>query len=257
MNLQNKFNHDHSISLIISALNEEKVIKNVLEEIHSVVTNYFDNFEIILVNDGSSDRTLELMIEFSSKGNNIYIINNQENIGLGSSFQAGLKLAKSNYVMLLCGDGGLPASSLTKIFKLLGSYDLIIPYMSNLKSIKNPSRYLLSRSYVFLLNKIFGFNLNYYNGLPIYRKALLDNISITSSGFGFQAEIIIKLLKSGCTYYEVEVEGAEKSGRSHALKFKNIISVANTFLNLIIIILLFKPTNVSSDKFPPNLKNDL
>ena len=246
-------NNNISISLIVPALNEEKVIKKVLEDIYSITKDSFDTFEIIAINDGSSDATLELMNAFAENHKNIHIINNKVNIGLGAAFQVGLALARNQYVMLLCGDGGLPASSLPKIFEQVGNADLIIPYMSNLKTIKRPSRYFLSKSYVYLLNTIFGFNLNYYNGLPVYKKALLDKISITSSGFGFQAEIIIKLLKSRCTYCQVEVKGAEETGRSNALKFKNILSVANTFLHLIKEILMFKPIAVDSTKLPRNL----
>jgi dolichol-phosphate mannosyltransferase len=246
-------NNNISISLIVPALNEEKVIKKVLEDIYSTTKDSFTTFEIIAINDGSSDATLERINAFAENHNNVNIIDNKVNIGLGAAFQAGLGLAKNEYVMLLCGDGGLPASSLPKIFKLVGNADLIIPYMSNLKSIKRPSRYFLSKSYVYLLNTIFGLNLNYYNGLPVYRKDLLDKISITSSGFGFQAEIIIKLLKSGCTFHQVEVKGAEETGRSHALKFKNILSVANTFWHLIKEIVMFKPIVVDSTKTPRNL----
>ena len=242
-----------SISLIVPALNEEKLIKKVLEDIYSVTSNSFDTFEIIAINDGSTDNTFELMNEFAKNSNNIHIVNNNINIGLGASFQAGLKLAKNQYVMMLCGDGGLPASSLPKIFENVGKVDLIIPYISNLKAIKKPSRYILSKIYVLLLNTVFRFNLNYYNGLPVYRKALLDKISITSSGFGFQAEIIIKLLKSGSTYQQVEVMGAEETGRSSALKFKNILSVTYTFSHLIKEILMFKPIAVDSNKVPRKL----
>jgi glycosyltransferase involved in cell wall biosynthesis len=245
-------NNNISISLIVPALNEEKVIQKVLEDIYSIAKDSFNTFEIIAINDGSADATLEMMNTFSEKHKNINIINNKVNIGLGASFQAGLGLVKNEYVMLLCGDGGLPATSLPKIFEQVGNADLIIPYMSNLKTIKRPSRYVLSKAYVYLLNTVFGLNLNYYNGLPVYRKELLDKINITSSGFGFQAEIIIKLLKSGCTFHQVEVKGAEETGRSHALKFTNILSVANTFLHLIKEIVMFKPIVVDSTKTPRN-----
>ena len=245
-------NNNISISLIVPALNEEKVIQKVLEDIYSIAKDSFNTFEIIAINDGSADATLEMMNTFAEKHKNINIINNKVNIGLGASFQAGLGQVKNEYVMLLCGDGGLPATSLPKIFEQVGNADLIIPYMSNLKTIKRPSRYVLSKAYVYLLNTVFGLNLNYYNGLPVYRKELLDKINITSSGFGFQAEIIIKLLKSGCTFHQVEVKGAEETGRSHALKFTNILSVANTFLHLIKEIVMFKPIVVDSTKTPRN-----
>jgi hypothetical protein len=61
------------------------------------------------------------------------------------------------------------------------------------------------------------------------------------------------MIKSGCTFHQVEVKGAEETGRSHALKFKNILSVANTFSHLIKEIVMFKPIAVDSTKTPRKL----
>jgi dolichol-phosphate mannosyltransferase len=230
-----------SISLIVSALNEEAVVFRVLKEIYTEAVNSFDNFEIILIDDGSSDSTGSLMDEFAKEKDNITVVHNKTNLGLGAAFKLGFSIAKNQYIMLLCGDGGLPACSLPKIFESVGKADLIIPYMRNLKKIKSFSRYLLSRAYVLLLNSIFGFRLNYYNGLPVYPRLLLQSLEIKSNGFGFQGEILIKLLKSGCTYLEIEVEGAEETGNSKALKIKNIFSVGKTFFHLINEIFKFVP----------------
>lgn len=100
---------------------------------------------------------------------------------------------------------------------------------------------MLSRLYTGFLNILFGFGLRYYNGLPVHRTELLKHIEITSSGFGFQGEILVKLLKSGCSYVEVPVEGAEETRRSFALRPRNLISVAKTFLHLIWEIFRFRP----------------
>lgn len=230
-----------SMSLIVPALNEEGVVSQVLEDIYSQARQSFQNFEMIVIDDGSTDATGILMDDFSVDKVNVRVVHNKINIGLGAAFQLGLSLAKNRYVMLLCGDGGLPAKSLPKIFACVGKADLVVPYMRNLKKIKTRSRYILSRTYVLLLNSIFGYKLNYYNGLPVYPRLLLESINITSNGFGFQGEILIKLLKSGCTYLQVEVDGAEETGNSHALKIKNIFSVGNTFLHLIGEVFKFKP----------------
>ena len=77
-------NNNISISLIVPALNEEKVIQKVLEDIYSITKDSFNTFEIIAINDGSSDATLELMNTFAEKHKNINIINNKVNIGLGA-----------------------------------------------------------------------------------------------------------------------------------------------------------------------------
>ena len=234
--------HDGTtISLIVPALNEEAVIAAVLEGICKQAEGHFRDYELIALNDGSSDATGEIMEQCAARNSRIRVLHNRPNIGLGASFQKGLKQARFQYVMLLCGDGGLPARSLPAIFSLIGSADLIVPHMTNLRQIKSPARYLISRTYSNLLNLLFGFNLRYYNGLPVYRRSLLDAIRITSSGFGFQAEIVVKLLKSGCTYVEVGVEGAEEKGRSHALRPRNVLSVSKTLFHLILEIVGFRP----------------
>lgn len=230
-----------SISLIVPALNEEKVVASVLEGIHAQVAARFPAFEIIAVDDGSTDGTGRIMDEFARTHAGVSVIHNPGNRGLGASFIVGLERAQHDYVMLLCGDGGLPARSLPVIFERIGTADLVIPYMDNLRRIKTPSRYLLSRAYTSLLNLLFGFGLCYYNGLPVYRRKLLSAIRINSQGFGFQGEILVKMLKSGCTFAEVGVEGAEETGRSFALRPSNVLSVARTFVYLILEIMRFSP----------------
>lgn len=233
--------HTRTISLIIPALNEQSVVGKVLLDVYLETSAAFNTFEIIAVNDGSSDDTGRVMDEFAASIPEVSVIHNNSNLGLGASFQLGLSCAKYKYVMLLCGDGGLPASSLPAIYKEVGTADLVIPYMVNLRRIKTPARYALSRTYSNLLNLLFGFRLKYYNGLPVYRRSLLQAITITSSGFGFQGEILVKLLKSGCTYEQVGVDGAEETGNSSALRLKNVISVGKTFVHLIFEIIRFKP----------------
>lgn len=222
-----------TITLIVPALNEDIVIVSVLEGIYAEAQKHFCDFELIAVNDGSTDRTGALMDELAGRLAKMSVLHNAPNIGWGASFQKALKQARFQYVMLLCGDGGLPSGSLPAIFERIGSADLVIPYMTNLGRIKSLPRYLVSRTYTGLLNVLFGFRLRYYNGLPVYRRSLLNAIEITSSGFGFQGEIVVKLLRSGCTYAEVGVEGAEEKGRSLAFRPRNVLSVARTLLHLL------------------------
>jgi dolichol-phosphate mannosyltransferase len=233
-----------TISLIVPALNEQAVVEKVVQGIVEQAARGFADYEVILVDDGSSDATGRIMDGFATANPKVRVLHNERNIGLGASFQRGLREARFQYVMLLCGDGGLPARSLPAIFDKIGTADLVIPYMVNLRAIKSTTRYLVSRTYTKLLNLLFGYRLRYYNGLPVYRRSLLNAISITSSGFGFQGEIVVKLLKSGCTYVEVGVDGAEETRRSFALRPRNIVSVARTLLHLVLEIVRFKPLPV-------------
>ena len=230
-----------SITLIIPALNEQAVIRNVAEQAIDCTRTHFADYEVILVDDGSTDSTGEIMETIARNQPNVRVLHNDGNRGLGTCYQRGVALASKNYIMLLCGDGGLPAASLPAIYACVGRADIVIPYMRNLRQIKTPFRYFLSRTYTRLLNILFGFHLNYYNGLPVHRADLLRKITITSKGFGFQGEVLIKLLKSGCTYVQVGVNGAEETRRSFALRPLNFVSVIRTLLHLIREVMWFQP----------------
>ena len=172
------------------------------------------------------------MDQLAKENSEVRVIHNPKNLGFGNSYQRGLQEARFDYVMLLCGDGGLPAASLPAIFEKIGTADIVVPWMVNLSEIKSAGRYLLSRSYTTLVNLCFGLRLNYYNGLPVYRRELLQKIAVTSGGFGFQAEILVKLIRSGASYVEVGVNGAEETRQSDALRIRNWLSVGRTVYHL-------------------------
>jgi dolichol-phosphate mannosyltransferase len=239
-----------TITLIVPALNEEKLIVETVNQIVAVTKGRFADAEVILVNDGSTDATGRLMDELSAQNACIRVLHNARNIGLGASYHLGVAQARNEYVMLLCGDGGMPASSLPAIFDEIGSADIVVPYCTNLKDIKRPGRYLLSRTYTLLLNTLFGLRLKYYNGLPVHRVALVRSVGGKSEGFGFQAEILVQLLKAGCSYVEVGVLGAEKANRSSALKLKNVVSVTRTLARLLRVTFLTKSATRASRSAP-------
>ncbi len=223
----------YTISFIVPALNEESVVRAVVEQILEQVDGRFRDYEIILVDDGSTDSTGRLMDELAGAYDKVRVIHNERNLGFGNSYQRGLDEATFEYVMLLCGDGGLPASSLPPIFEKIGTADIVVPWMVNLREIKSWGRYLLSRAYTGIVNRLFGLRLRYYNGLPVHRRELLRKITITSGGFGFQAEILVKLIRSGATFVEVGVHGAEETKQSDALHLRNWLSVVRTVYHLV------------------------
>jgi glycosyltransferase involved in cell wall biosynthesis len=223
----------YSVSFVVPALNEERVLEGVIRSVSQTVDARIASYEIILIDDGSTDRTGAIMERLAAELPNMRVIHNDPNMGLGASYQRGVKEARLEYVMMLCGDGGVPASSLPPIIEKIGSADIVVPYMVNLRAIKTPTRYAISRCYTGLLNLMSGQHLNYYNGLPVHRRSLLRQINMTSSGFGFQGEILVKLLKSGCSYVEVGVEGAEATNKSSVFRVKNLASVTKTLLKLL------------------------
>jgi glycosyltransferase involved in cell wall biosynthesis len=240
-----------SVTFIVPALNEERVVKEVVQAIWAVVDEQISSYEIILIDDGSTDRTGEIMDRLAAELPNMRVIHNRPNIGLGACYQLGVREARLDYVMMLCGDGGLPASSLPPIIEKIGTADIVIPWMPNLKKIKSPGRYFVSRSYTTLMNLISGHHLHYYNGLPVHRRTLLKQITITSSGFGFQGEVLVKLLKSGRSYVEVPVAGAETTNKTSVFRWRNLASVSKTVVKLLAHLFRFKPVLIGENNDSP------
>lgn len=222
-----------SISIVIPALNEEAVVEGVVRDIAKQVAAFFADYEILLIDDGSSDKTGDIMDRLSIELPHVRVIHNPGNTGLGASYQRGVADARYNYLMMLCGDGGMPAASLPPIFAAVGSADIVAPYVTNLRTIKSPVRYFTSRVYTNLLNLLFGQKIKYYNGLPVHRVDLLRQLRINSTGFAFQGEILTKLLRSGCSMTEVGVAGAEMTRNSSALRFKGLLNIAKVLVLLV------------------------
>lgn len=222
-----------TVTFAVAALNEERLVAEFVTEAHKAVSSCLETFEFILINDGSIDATGEIMDQLSQRFARTSVLHNERNIGLGASYKRALQHTRYDHFMLLCGDGGLPAESLPAIIGEIGKADMVLPHMTNLRKLKSTPRYLLSRLYTALLNTMFGLDVRYYNGLPVHRVDLLRKLDITSEGFGYQAEIIIKLIRSGHSYAQVGVKGAERSGGSRALSSKNIVSVTRMFANLL------------------------
>ena len=100
------------ISLIVPVYNVEKYLKRALT---SVENQTFKNFEVIIVNDGSTDGSLEIISEFVDRNKNFTLIN-QENKGLGEARNVGIRHAKGRYVAFLDSDDFLEPEYLEKLY---------------------------------------------------------------------------------------------------------------------------------------------
>jgi dolichol-phosphate mannosyltransferase len=214
-----------TMSFVVPALNEEANIELAVQEILLAVKGWFSDYEILLINDGSTDATGSIMEKLASQNDKIHVIHNEKNFGLGNAYKRGIAAAQLEYVMMIPGDNAHPATGLYPIFEGIGKADIVIPYVVN-PQVRSWFRRVGSRGFVTLLNLLSGLRIRYYNGLVIHRTKLLQQISINTDGFAYQAEALIKLIKQGHSYIEVPTTIDErKTGGSKALRLKNLISV--------------------------------
>lgn len=222
------------LSLVVPAFNEKDSLKRVIRRIHQVVPKYCSDYEIIVVNDGSEDNTGKLADSIASRNSKIKVLHNPQNKGMGYSYWRGVDVASFEYVMIVFGDGDQPAQSIAKVISKIGSADIIIPYYTNFIQTKTWFRHLLSISYTHLINAITGLNIFYYNGITLHKSKLVKQLVGLSTGFGFQAEIIIKLIKNGASFTQVAITNEDDTKKgSSALKIDNVIKVLLSIFRLI------------------------
>lgn len=228
----------HTISFLVLALNESENIEQTFLELRSAIEAVPDRvqaYEIILVDDGSTDQTGVIMDRLSDENDHVETIHNPCNLGVGGAFRKAAREASMHYVMWIPGENSITATGLTNILRHLGDADVILPYLTT-PSIRGPFREQLSSSYTSIMNVISGQQLRYYNGCVVYSKSLLFSALPRSNSLAFQAEIVIKLIKRGHSYLEVGMETRRRiGGKPKALRRpKHVLQVVWTIVRLFI-----------------------
>ncbi|HUI07373.1 MAG TPA: glycosyltransferase family 2 protein [Verrucomicrobiae bacterium] len=221
-----------TVSFVVTALNEEGNINATVDSIRSAIQGRLDDYEMILVNDGSTDRTGEVMEKLAASADRIQVVHNPKNLGFGGAFKSGAVRARKEYVVRICGDNAVPAEGIGVVLDRIGQADLVIPYIAN-PQFRSWGRRLGSRTFTKIINTCFGLSVHYYNHCVVFPRDLLNSITIVTNGFAYQAEAVVKLLKAGCSYVEVGVNDLPRfQGESTALKPKNVLNVVRAIFSL-------------------------
>ena len=143
------------ISLVVPCYNEEAVIKLFYAEIQKIEKNFTDvEFEIIFINDGSRDKTLELMRELS-KNDDVRYVSFSRNFGKEAAMYAGLEVSSGDYVAIMDADLQDPPALLKKMYEILesGEYDSVATRRVTRKG-EPVIRSFFARLYYKIINKI-------------------------------------------------------------------------------------------------------
>jgi glycosyltransferase involved in cell wall biosynthesis len=223
---------------VIPCFNEEDNVEPTVGSVRDAMGER-NEYEVIFVNDASTDHTLERMHHLAAEDPRIRVLDNPFNLGFGGSYKRGAHAATATYVMMLPGDDGFPGQSIAEIISHAGDADIIIPIVTN-RGARHWFRAFASNGFTALLNWMFWLDVGYYNGAVLQRNELLRTIEIRTNSFAYQAEALVKLIARGATYKHCYVSIQERAaGRSSALSLKNQIAVWGTILHLLAVVGLF------------------
>lgn len=224
-----------TISIFVSCYNEHESIIYTLQTVITSLTKSNLNWEILVIDDCSSDNSVAVIKQFIENNNKlpIFLHVHKHNSGLDKCIFEAAQLLKGKYFWCVAGDNPLSEETCSLLLAQVGKADLIIPYVKEYVG-KSQMRCAISWLYAFLVRFISGCPVRYYNGSSIFlREHFIKQIEKVK-GYTYSAEIIINLLNEGCHYLEVPVIYKDRvHGKSTALTYSNLIDAAFFFWRLI------------------------
>ena len=232
-NLQPRTPASPSVSFIVTAMNEEGNLAPMVESVSGALAHRNWDYEIIIVNDGSQDRTGAIADEFAARDPRIRVHHHPRNLGLDRAYLKGIELATKANIGWVAGNNIIPRAALEAILDRMGEADAIFSYPDF--DPRRKRRRWISRSFVILLNTLFGVRLRYYTGPCIYRADVAKSLRTIAHGSMMVPELVIRLIKAGQSYIEVDIHPqARSAGKTKTFRLSNIIFVGSSVLRLFI-----------------------
>ncbi len=219
-----------SITVVIPALNEENGLAGAVETVVEAAERWFADYEVLIFNDGSTDRTGEVADALAERFPHVRAFHHETPRCMGGVIRRGWQEARMQYVTWVDGQGATTAEALADIFAACGGTDLVIPFAANQHE-RPLARRVIARAFRTTLNVLFGLSLRQYTHLVVYPTAIAKRLRVHTDSYAFQAEAVVKAVRSGADYVEIGVEDnfQIEGRRSKAFRMKNVLGVA-TFL---------------------------
>jgi glycosyltransferase involved in cell wall biosynthesis len=184
------------VSVIIMAYNEAASLKMVADEITAVVQRLGIPYELLIIDDGSTDETGEIADHLAQQSGLVRVVHHTPNGGLGAVYRTGFSEARGVYLTFFPADGQFPASSIEHLLAVMPEHDMVLGYIP-----RRPGMVLsrmLSLLERLLYRALFG-SLPNFQGVLMFRRVLLEEIELESRGRGWAVlmELIIRTCRAG------------------------------------------------------------
>jgi glycosyltransferase involved in cell wall biosynthesis len=198
------------ISVVIPAYNEEQNIEKVARNAVSIISGLTKEYEVLIVDDGSTDNTGEIIRRLSKENKHIRSVHHERNYGAGAALKTCYTNAKGDLIFFIPADGQVPANEIHKLYPHIEQADIIV---GNRKERADPlHRRINARLYSTLIWLLFGLNVKDVDGVKLFKKKVFENIHIESNSAFVEAEILIKAQGSNFKILEIPVNHYPRIG---------------------------------------------
>lgn len=193
-----------SLTVFFPCYNEEANVERTTQAALAACRRIADDFEVIIVNDGSKDKTGEIADRLAAEHAQVRAVHNKPNLGYGGALQRGYREATKDWVFYTDGDGQFDFEEIDRLLPLLGEYDAVSAYRLNRQD--SLVRKVNAFCWTVLVNLVFGMRIRDIDcAFKIFPRRLFDRIELKSMGALIDAEVLARAKRLGCRVGQVGV----------------------------------------------------
>lgn len=203
----------NSISIVFPMYNEKEYVQRAIEEASRILDLMKVDYEIIVVDDASSDGSEKIVEDLAKFNNRIKVFHHKNNRKLGGALKTGFSKATKDIIVYTDVDLPFDLSILKEVTSLINEADIIQGYRIGRR--ESIIRAIYSKVYNFLIRFIFGLKVKDVNfSMKVFKREILEHLKLKSEGSFISAEFLIKAKNFG---YKIKEIGVEYRSRSYGV----------------------------------------
>jgi len=210
--MENKVKNVRPFTVLVPVYNEAKLIRPFLDELYSSYLNNVPDYEVIMVEDGSTDGTDVVLHECEKEYPNFRAITERNRVGYRVVVTRGILAAKKEWILLMDGDGQIEPEDIDLLMKCSSDYDIVIA--EKFPRCDPPHRIFVSRFFDVLTDLILGINLRDINfGFKLMRTSAAQKLAPQCGELGdiYTAELVIRFVYAGYRLEQVRVRHRKRT----------------------------------------------
>lgn len=234
-----------ALTVLLPAFNEHDAIERVLDDVTAALAGCDDAYEILVVDDASTDGTAELAERYAEACWQcpVRVVRLPENRGAGAARKAGIRAARGDVIVMLDADGSYPAEAIPTLVQYLPQYDQVNGARTSEQGthrwLRTPAKWFIRRLACYLTGREIP-DLN--TGLKAFkRECMLPWLWVVPDGFSCVTTMTLAFLTNGYAVKYVPVEYRPRIGRSKFHPVRDTLAYLGTVLR---IVLYFRPLKV-------------
>ena len=201
----------HSLSVVMPAHNEEAAIAETVHGVVAALTAWVEDFEVIVVNDGSKDSTGAIVEEIVSHDPRVRVIHHPVNQGYGAALVSGFEAITKDLAFFMDSDGQFDIHDLERFFPLINEFDAVLGYRIDRQD--TWLRKLNALGWKMLVRSVFGLHVRDVDcAFKLYRAKFFREYPLETRGAMINTEILYKFTRAGYTYTQLGVRHLPRHG---------------------------------------------